>query len=80
MKKLGKFQQQVYDDIKKYGKDGVDISTIYYNNAPFYHSALALKGYSSFSRVTQILNKLAEYDLIYFENRGYSDGKVFVKQ
>jgi predicted transcriptional regulator len=67
MRKLGKFQQQVYDDIKN--NPNVNITLIYSNNAPFVHYAGERSGHSDLSKVEKTLNRLEELGLIEIYNR-----------
>jgi hypothetical protein len=67
MRKLGKFQQKIFDDILKHGT--MYQSLIYANHAPWVHSGAERNGHSDYSRVEKVLNRLEELGLIKIFNR-----------
>jgi hypothetical protein len=62
MRKLGSFQQQIYDYIKDQGT--VYVPDIYSKFSPFKYSTMAIHGYFQNWRVQKVLSQLEEKELI----------------
>jgi hypothetical protein len=70
MRKLGKFQQKIYDII---GDEDTEIVWIYHQVTPFVHSAYNIHGYFLWNQTEKGLNALVDKGLIVINNRGYTN-------